>query len=454
MFLSIIKKSIFKIKKDGFLSFISLIVNKLRRTIFKQSKEQENESTSILTNISEIKTEFECILQVDNFLSGGMENVVIDQAVDFNNRGISTAILVLGTAGSAVALAREKGINVIIMNYSMKAYDELLSIVNPKAIFAHYSFVGALQARHKDIVFIQVVHNLYVWVIGDKVKERLISDSIVNTSCFICVSEGVKEFFIKYFAAPEERCITIENGIDTTKFLKSKPRLICRKRLGVTEDDFLFINVASICNQKNISSYINAAIELSKKYDNVKFINFGPSYDDNLKNQLSKKIDDSGLKDRIIFWGYVEDVENLYAAADCVVSCSFYEGSALSLLEALVSGCKIISTRVGIFHNIVIDNNQINLIDPPIPIDQLYLGNLTSPEDFDKKLEEVMDCVYLQGKQRIILDKFALGLLDKTYMFSKYQKVMNELVNGADLSCFEGSDSWLNQINAHWRYYE
>lgn len=65
-----------------------------------------------------------------------------------------------------------------------------------------------------------------------------------------------------------------------------------------------------------------------------------------LKNEYEQMIQQLGLKDNVRLLGYRTDVEELCYIADCFVHPSIREGLGIAPLEAMASGCPLISADI------------------------------------------------------------------------------------------------------------
>ena len=68
--------------------------------------------------------------------------------------------------------------------------------------------------------------------------------------------------------------------------------------------------------------------------------------------------------DRVIFTGERRDVEDLYAAADCLVLPSAYETFSMVCMEAMASGLAVFATRVGGIEDYLVDGVNGYAIEP------------------------------------------------------------------------------------------
>jgi UDP-glucose:(heptosyl)LPS alpha-1,3-glucosyltransferase len=60
-----------------------------------------------------------------------------------------------------------------------------------------------------------------------------------------------------------------------------------------------------------------------------------------------------GVEDRVTFTGHLDDVAPIYRRSDVVVCASVYESFGLSLVEAALAGCAVVSNDVGVASDLV-----------------------------------------------------------------------------------------------------
>lgn len=82
-----------------------------------------------------------------------------------------------------------------------------------------------------------------------------------------------------------------------------------------------------------------------------------------------KEIDRFGLKEKVIFAGYVDDdtLAALYSGARGFIYPSLYEGFGLPVLEAMASGCPVICSNAASLPEVAGD--AALLVDPHAPAD-------------------------------------------------------------------------------------
>lgn len=163
------------------------------------------------------------------------------------------------------------------------------------------------------------------------------------------------------------------NGKDTSYWsIEQCPekREDVRKRLGLKDDDFAFVFVGRIVNDKGMHELAMAMQRLNKDYPQCKVIlvgRFEPDLDP-LQPEDEKYLQTS---ESIIGVGLQMEVRHYYAAADALVFPSYREGFPNVVLEAGAMGLPSIVTDIN-GCNEVIQEGVNGVIVPPRNADALY----------------------------------------------------------------------------------
>ena len=115
-----------------------------------------------------------------------------------------------------------------------------------------------------------------------------------------------------------------------------------RKEFNI-ENDLVIGHIGRITEQKNTLFLIDIFNEIQKIYSNSKLLLVG---DGNLKKEMLNKINDLGIKDKVIYLGRTEDIHKLYNAMDCFVLPSLYEGLPVVGVEAECCGLPVFFSSV------------------------------------------------------------------------------------------------------------
>lgn len=180
---------------------------------------------------------------------------------------------------------------------------------------------------------------------------------------------GVSEFVVKEY---EKACNipvnthVLKNGIDVKRFGRSvseKQKRSIRKKLGLSEKDFVILYVGRIMEIKGVLELMRAVISLKEKH--IKLLIMGSA--NSGKRAFSsyerkvKKLSEQN-KDRVIFTGYVDNAEVYKYASVADVQCLptlVEEAAPLVILEAMAEGMPLIVTKSGGVEEYVDENTAL-----------------------------------------------------------------------------------------------
>lgn len=167
----------------------------------------------------------------------------------------------------------------------------------------------------------------------------------VGCNSTICVSNAIRDRFVKEYGFPSNKIVTIHNGVSLPDYDRSSfTRETVRTNLNIEPQDFLLVCVAKLTPQKRVDVLLRAIETLATASVRCKCVIVG---DGPLKAQLDEQVRASQILDRVIFAGFQSDVDPFLRAADAFVLTSDFEGFPLSILEAMACGLPCIVTDVG-----------------------------------------------------------------------------------------------------------
>ena len=147
----------------------------------------------------------------------------------------------------------------------------------------------------------------------------------------ISVSNKCKNELVKMGCKPE--ITTIYNGIDPSLFSPDEAKRVSfRKKYNLTKKDTLILTVAQRTPRKGIYDFL----EIAKRFPSYKFLwigGFPYSLFSKEYNKIKKTL--KNKPDNTMFPGFVEDIFEVYSAADFFLMPSFAEGHSIVMLEAL-----------------------------------------------------------------------------------------------------------------------
>ncbi len=196
-----------------------------------------------------------------------------------------------------------------------------------------------------DVVNIEMAHTMS-WT-NRLATSVFFGQAIKKANCLWTNSHYTKSKVEEYF--PQRRCKDIFTGgaIDRHTFypraLSEEDRQAIRQKYGIKQQFILF--VGSLEPRKNLKFLLTIIPDLYQKYGIQLVVVGGKSW----KNSSVKEIVDSPSfpKESTIFCGYItnEELASLYRCADCFVSAALMEGFGMPQLEALVSGCPVVTAH-------------------------------------------------------------------------------------------------------------
>jgi len=158
----------------------------------------------------------------------------------------------------------------------------------------------------------------------------------------VCVSEDLREQCVAA-GVPSERCLLIENAIDTEEFSRKRTRQQAKRQFGIPPGRFMIGAVGRLSKEKGFDLLIRATDQLLLKGFDVGLLIVGEG---DQREALRALIGSLGRADRISLLGFRSDAQSLYELMDAFVLSSLSEGLPNAMLEALAMKVPTISTRI------------------------------------------------------------------------------------------------------------
>jgi glycosyltransferase involved in cell wall biosynthesis len=328
------------------------------------------------------------LLILDNFVSGGLENVVIDLSIYLNNI-FNVTILVTKECGSASEIAKKNSLTVIHIDEigGVNNFKEWLMKSNISLVNFHCSTFQMLLIHELGIPIIQTIHNSYVWFSEEDINNYKKLDRFVTH--YICVSKSCLEYAIVNFQLDLDKFSVIENGINIDKFSRANlNKELLRIELGIPEDAAVIVNVASILPSKAQLPLIRAFKDLLTVKQGAILYLIGPALDSHYQLKLIDFLTTNNLQASVKLLGQITNVEDYLNAADLFVLPSFWEGWSLALAEAYYLGLPCVITKVGSSYEFS-NYNNVYVVDPPFK--NITNLNYTNLEYYLNKSDEIFE---------------------------------------------------------------
>lgn len=257
-------------------------------------------------------------------------------------------------------------------------------------------------------------------VVDTPVKQNLLNKNWLRARLTFPFSEivvGNSKAGLNAYAAPLKKSICIYNGMDLSRFRNlENPNTVRQEIFGVNSDSLFIVGmVAAFEIRKDYSTVIQAAIDLTAKFESIRFLLVGGG---EYLNEMQKLVPEH-LKHKIVFLGKRSKVENIINVFDVGIlitnSKVHGEGISNSIIEYMALGKPVIATRGGGTDEIVFNNENGYLINPH------------HPKELEEKIEMVMKDENRArfGKTGIKMANEKFDLKEMTSIYSSiYQKLI------------------------------
>lgn len=212
------------------------------------------------------------------------------------------------------------------------------------AAFIHY------YARKNNIPYVLQSHGSVLPFL-QKQKFKQIFDRFVgydilkNATATIALNESEVSQYEK-MGVHKKNVIIIPNGISLDDFNNPPSKGTFKQKYSINADEKIILYVGRIHQSKGLELLVNSFSLLLKKEKGIKLVLLGP--DNGFRNELEALIDELGIKENVVFTGFVDKEEKMAALndADVFVTPSF-TGFPVTFLEACIFELPIVTTKKG-----------------------------------------------------------------------------------------------------------
>ena len=243
-----------------------------------------------------------------------------------------------------------KRVNHFIQNF--KYYPRLIKLISKLKPDIIYSNTSVIDIGFFLSKLLKIKHVWHIREFGDKdygVRYALGNKSflrkIKKTNSVICISEAIQNEVVKNSI----NSIIIYNGVISNESLKLRiPQYYPKNK-------FVFAMVGLLFPKKGHLSALNAFKEVVQKHPIVAFYIYGtgePEYTDELKRYVIE----NNLSESVVFRGFEDNKDLIYADVNCLLMCSDYEGFGRVTVEAMAYGIPVIGKNSGGTPEIITNN--------------------------------------------------------------------------------------------------
>lgn len=186
----------------------------------------------------------------------------------------------------------------------------------------------------------------------------------------ICVSHANRKYLEALNIRTKIR--VIYNGIKAENFLAAGDRRDFRKEAGFNNGELIVSYIGSLIPRKGIDVLLRAAQKVTGALPQARFVVVGGGK----KERYERLAADLGIKDKVVFTGFLEDYPyHILRASDVFASASYAESYGYSSAEAQIMGIPVVATAAGGTQEVVNDGTT---------------GILVSRGDVDGLAEEII----------------------------------------------------------------
>jgi glycosyltransferase involved in cell wall biosynthesis len=282
---------------------------------------------------------------------GGVQVHVRDLAAAARAQGHSPTVITSGTGPFVDQLRAQKIPTISLRNLrvainpvrDLRALREIrvvLRDLRPELLAVHSAKAGILGRIAGRSLNIPVILTAHGWTFTPGIPAmqaalyRQIERSVGHlTSKIIAVSEFDRRLALEARVVPEDRVVTVYNGVpDVPPGLRAEPGRAPAR----------LIMVARFEPQKDHASLLNALAGIQDLPWELDLVGDGP-----LMRSMEALAATLGIRERVHLLGQRTDVDQLLARAQVSLLVTNWEGFPLSILEAMRAGLPVVATSVG-----------------------------------------------------------------------------------------------------------
>jgi len=204
----------------------------------------------------------------------------------------------------------------------------------PLVITAHGSLADYLHAKDisQKLRILNRVHN------------TLLKFSLRRAKIVTALSQLEAEQYVRLLGVPSKKVVIIPNGIDSLSYANLPPAGIFKKKFGIDSDSRVILYVGRINKIKGIEFLIDSFSCLINraKCEKTVLVIAGP--DDGYLQEARMLSNSLGLKDKVLFTGFLDEQDKIcaYVDATVVVHPESFNVILIAPLEAAAAGKPII----------------------------------------------------------------------------------------------------------------
>ena len=229
-----------------------------------------------------------------------------------------------------------------------------------------FDLVHANEAHAVSAVWLAGAHKRVPYLISRRVgypigKSRSSRARYEGAAKIVAISKWVADRVLAS-GIQREKVTVVYEGVEIPPQLTEEQRKAARARWNVTPGTPLLGCVGALLPDKGQEWLIRALAQLRKEYPRCKLLLAGEGPNRPTLERLAAEL---GLRDEVIFAGFVREIDTVYSALDVFLFPSFFEGLGTSLLAAMSHGVPSIAFNRCAFGEIIEHGKNGLLVSGP-----------------------------------------------------------------------------------------
>ncbi len=273
---------------------------------------------------------------------------------------------------------------------SIRALRDVFKKEKPGLVHTHGSMSARIAARQAGAKVVYTRHSVFPQPKKLTTQPGKAVNGFINNHYadgIIAVAEAAKDNLTETGVDPKLIRVIL-NGVKGLSPADADEHQKNRLRFGITNDDDKVISiVARLEDIKGHEYFIDAADILLKNGIKAKFLIAGTG---SYEPKLREKVKNMGLDGKVIFTGFIKDIESLMKITDIQINASYgTEATSLALLEGMSLGIPAVVSDFG-GNPGVIKNGENGFVVPKQNAEALATGinRLLNDEKLYKKMSE------------------------------------------------------------------
>ena len=246
-------------------------------------------------------------------------------------------------------------------------------------------------------------------------RKLFVKISARRADVIIANSVSNKNDICRFLDVTEDKVFIVQEAVNTSNFrpiYKNKDNLAA-SNYAIKFPYILF--VSALWPYKNALNLVRAFAILVKKHKLPHYLVIVGSGWESYKKEIIRESKDSGVFDRIVFTGHIDNtiINAIYSCADVFVYPSYYETFGLTVLEAMASGTPVVASNSSSIPEVVGD-----------------AGLLVDPDSIEKMAEAIYQLISNDSLRNHYLRKG----LERAKLFT-WEKTVRETVSVYEEAC-------------------